>query len=131
MIVREATGADFHSFYGREPAGIWFGMCAVENGVIVGFGAILWRQDPRPHLGEPGMLAWAIVDVKAPVPAVRLHRKVVLVLKTLCRQLGEPAVYCNCDARIPGAERWLQRLGFVQDVGLSLDLQERVMRWPA
>lgn len=57
---------------------------------------------------------WCSVDGAKYVPPLTLHRAVRRMLNAMA-EVGIPAVHTLCDPRIPRAEAWLRRLGFIVD----------------
>lgn len=100
---RAATAADFEAFFGRAPPAIWNGLVAEDDtGAIVGAGIVFWDDYGR---------AWGSYSARKPLPAVTMHRAARRMLAAL-EAVGEPALYVGGDPTLPGAEGWLQRLGF-------------------
>jgi hypothetical protein len=104
--LHAATTADLVA-YGGEPlpgwCAKWVGHVAKRDGEIVGLALLCWDKDGN-------LSAW--VDEKEPIPAIVKHRLALNTLSVLGR-LGEKMVSVFCDPRKPGAEMWLDRLGFV------------------
>ena len=100
--VRLATKDDFLRVGEKVPPAPWFAMVAVDGENLVGFGTITW--DEHGH-------ACGYFDRLGNVSAVTIHRTARMVIEWL-RGVGEPALYVSCSETIPGAQRWLERLGF-------------------
>ncbi|MGA0595603.1 hypothetical protein [Enterovirga sp. CN4-39] len=101
--VRLAKAADFVRAFGREPpAKVWFGMVAETDGEPVGFGTVVWDEYGR---------AWGAFDRIGPVSAFTMHKTAQTVMGWLART-GQSALYVQCSETIPGAQFWLERLGF-------------------
>lgn len=111
-LVRQASTADFVRFYERSVPEIWLGMVAERDGELIGFGLVVWDD-----LGR----ALAIFDRKADFSAFTMHRVAKRVLSAL-KEADEPVIYAYCDTHIPGASKWLRRLGFVP-TGTEIDGQ--------
>ncbi|WP_442582515.1 hypothetical protein ACSBOB_11460 [Mesorhizobium sp. ASY16-5R] len=60
---------------------------------------------------NPHGAACGFFDRRQPVSAFTVHRAAYRIMAAL-REVGEEALYVQCDGSIPGAERWLRRLGF-------------------
>lgn len=104
-MVRVATDEDFLSFYGVEPPETWIGWTGLvyeEHGRLIGFGLVVWNAWGK---------ATGYVDRKAPLSPFTMHRAAHRMFKAL-REVGEPALYVNCDPNIARAAYWLKRLGF-------------------
>jgi hypothetical protein len=101
MLV-QATDADFLAFYKREAPEIWLGVCNKEGERITGFGAVIWNE---------WGCACGYVDRKGPLSPFMMHRAALAVMDSL-RKAGEPHLSVLCDGSIPGARKWLERLGF-------------------
>jgi hypothetical protein len=46
-----------------------------------------------------------------PLSAFTVHRAAYRIIAAL-REVGEEALYVQCDGSVPDAEKWLHRLGF-------------------
>ena len=114
---RVATAADFRAFLGREPPPIWTGLVAEdEAGEIVAAGAVIWDEYGR---------AWGSYSTRQPLLAVTMHRAARRMLAAL-KAVEEPALYTFCSQSIPGAEKWLRRLGFEPAPKLTTDPEHPV-----
>ena len=121
LSLRNATAADYRALTGRDPPECWFGFAGVEEGAVVALGGVTWRWDAR----RMRALCWCSFDARVRVPAVTMHRLALKTLRFLAGD-GEPAAFAFCDHRIPGAEKWLRRLGFAPDAEMSTDYREQV-----
>lgn len=105
LLVRPAKEADYLRAFGRTLPDPWFGMVAVDGlGTLLAFGTVYWDG-----LGR----AWGGFDRLGPVSPSVMHRTAVRVMADL-KAVGEPFLLTMCDEKIPGARRWLDRLGFVR-----------------
>jgi hypothetical protein len=87
--------------------------CAAErDGSVIAIGAVTWDKWGR---------CWAWYNSREQLPAVTMHRLAKAALNYL-RKEGEPTVYAIANANVPGAARWLERLGFVRDETLAHEL---------
>jgi hypothetical protein len=117
--IRSATAADFRRFSGFDvPAeycidGKAIGYAAERDGIIVALGLVTWDNFGR---------AWGWFNKTECLPAVTMHRRALAMLAIL-REVGEPAIHAFCSASIPGAETWLDRLGFARDEPLTAALE--------
>lgn len=85
----------------------WFGMVGIENGRPVGFGTIVWDAHGR---------AWGHLNLLERASPFVLHRMAVRVIGWL-RETGQPDLWATCSETIPGARKWLERLGFRHESG--------------
>lgn len=106
-----ASADDFRRFFGREPPEIWFGLMAIEGEEIVGMGIV--RHD------EYGR-AWGSLTLRKRLLPLLMHRTALRVLAALS-EAEEPCILTFCDTAIAGAEKWLQRLGFLPVPELTVD----------
>lgn len=110
--VRAYTGEDLIPDYATMPP---FGWVAEAGGELVGIGFVVWDKWGR---------AWGSfnrrsdADGKPYVPALLVHKKAKEMIDWL-REAGQPALYAECSQTIPGAAKWLERLGFKHDPVLS------------
>ena len=104
--IRALIGSDIDPEYCAMAP---FGYTAERDGEIVATGTITW--DRRG-------VAWGWFTRTGHVPAVTMHRCALEMLAML-REVGEPVLYVICNLAIPGAEKWLLRLGFVRDETLT------------
>lgn len=103
--VREADENDFLELFGEPPPDDpWLVMVGVRDGRILGGGGLTWANGYT--LGFFHVLPGA--------PAVAIHREVLRFLKD-CSAAGIGPILVGCDEAIPGAARWLERLGFAPD----------------
>ena len=102
MTLTVATPLDFMSFYKREPPAIWIGLCEKVGSRVTAFGIVVWNDHGA---------ACGFVDRRQPVSAFTIHRAAYRILAAL-REVGEEALYVQCDGSIPDAEKWLRHLGF-------------------
>lgn len=100
--VRLATAEDFQRFYGFGAPELWLGVVAEKAGRAVAMGSVVWSEHGQ---------ALVFFDRKGEASAFTLHRAARLVFDTL-RSVGEPALFATCDASIPNAGRWMEKLGF-------------------
>lgn len=100
--VRLATDEEFRVIYGKAPPPAWVGFVGDRGGRLLGCAGVVWENG---H-------AIAFFDKTEKVSAFALHRGARLLFRVL-RQVGETVVYAGCDEKIPGAAKWLKRLGFV------------------
>jgi hypothetical protein len=116
---RLATPGDFERFYGRPPPDEWFGVLGERNGVILGMGSAVWDKWGR---------AWLFFNRgDSDVSAFAMHRLALWVMNDLRKTFQETTVHAFCDATIPGAEKWLRRLGFEP----APEIEAPVMIWKA
>lgn len=99
--VRPATAADFLAFFNASPPPIWMGLVYEENGPVA-FGTIVWESWGH---------AIAFFHCRRAISKFTMQRVVKRVFRIL-RDVGEPAIYGVPDMKIPGAEKWMRRLGF-------------------
>lgn len=102
MTLTVATPLDFVSFYKREPPAIWIGLCVKRGRRVVAFGLVVWNDHGA---------ACGFFDRRLPVSPFVVHRAAYRILAAL-REVGEEALYVQCDGSVPDAEKWLCRLGF-------------------
>lgn len=120
-MTRLATADDFRRFFGREPPAIWFGLAAEDAaGAIVGMGIVTHDAFGR---------AWGSYSATRRLSAATMHRAAQRTLAAL-REAGEPVLYVHCHLSIPGAERWLRRLGFTAAPEIPSDAENPVWKWP-
>jgi hypothetical protein len=70
-----------------------------SNGRITAFGVVAWNQWGK---------ACAFFDRRQPVSAFTIHRAAYRIMAAL-REVGEEALYVQCDGSVPDAEKWLRR----------------------
>lgn len=115
VVVRPATREDFAAFDGRTPEHTAWAVAGVVDGRVIGLGGFMRRQ---------GWL-FAFCDL---TPEARKYK--VTMVKTArrildeARKSGRRYIYAIADPDEPGAERWLQSLGF-EPVG------EGMFKWRA
>ena len=104
--IRAMIGADIDPEYcAMAPVGY----TAERDGEIVAVATITWDKNG---------VAWGWLNRIGYVPAITMHRSALRMLRDL-REVGEPALYVICNLAVPGAEKWLLRLGFARDETLS------------
>lgn len=119
-LIRRVTMDDVRKLNGSgiDPAyciGEPVGYAAERNGHLLAAGSITWDRYGA---------AWAWLDVKKAMPARRLipaatlHRCALEMLAML-QAVGEPELFMICNLAIPGAEKWILRLGFKRDETLT------------
>jgi hypothetical protein len=115
LSLRPASAEDLRRYAGCDLPADWaidgwaIGYAAERAGEIVALGLVT---------RDIYLRAWAWFNSRERLPALMMHRKAKAMLAIL-REVGEPVIYAGCDYSIPGAEKWLQRLGFVPDTDLS------------
>jgi len=114
---------EYCAFSGETAPAEWpgikpFVLLAERDGEPVAIGAVSWDQYGR---------AWGEFGCKEKVSAALMHRTALHVLRML-REVGEPVIYAFCDKQIEGAEKWLRRLGFQIDDGMTTDPERPVWR---
>jgi hypothetical protein len=107
LKVELATPATFRAWCGREMPDSYVGYIGKRDGVPVAMGGVFWDDDG---------FCIAAYDSRGRISAFVMHRIALRLLKVL-RDIGETAVWADCDRNIPGAEKWLRRLGFTPCAG--------------
>lgn len=99
----------------------FMGAAAFDDGEPIAVGIVAWNRHGQ---------AEGYVSKKKPVSAITMHR---LALRTLgiLKALGETAIYVACDETIPGARKWLERLGFGRRPELKNQYNQETWVWPA
>jgi hypothetical protein len=116
ISIRLVTLADADALDARLPEE-WcvvdpVGYAAERDGKVVAIGAVTWDRWKR---------CWGWYNCREKLPAITMHRYAKEALHFLSKQ-GEPAMYAICNAGVPGAAKWLERLGFVRDETLTHEL---------
>lgn len=103
--LRLATDDDIRRFARQDrPEWVveWVAYAAEQDGEVVALGMILWDSHG---------LTWVMYNSRIKLSPFLMHR---LAKKTLghLREIGVTDLYTFCDDAIPGADKWLARLGF-------------------
>lgn len=108
----DAGRAAVRAFCNRDVApafvneGVFFGAVAEEAGEPVALGVVAWNA-----YGQ----AEGYFNRKGDVSPFVMHRTALRVIK-VAFAVGVPAIYSGCDYRVPGARKWLERLGFRPEI---------------
>lgn len=106
ITLRPATAEDVLAYHGALPDPQWhlqyYGLVVEEDGEMIAVGLV--SLDPCGRF-------WVWTHCKKPLPATLVHRRTKLMLRCL-KEAEINAVHCYADETVPGAERWLHRLGF-------------------
>lgn len=111
LLVRRVVMDDIRTLNGGEgidPAyciGEPVGYAAERDGELLATGSVTWDRYGR---------AWGWFNRRGRVAPSTMHRCALEMLGML-RRVGEPEIYMICNLAIPGAEKWVKRLGFVRD----------------
>lgn len=103
-MIRLATTDDWAAFTGKADPPEWHGYVDASEWLIEGLGAVF--------KGDGGK--WWITFVRA--PGVRKTKTAHAMAKRLLKEAKDKGfwpVHGLADPRITGAEKWMQRLGFV------------------
>lgn len=114
-VVRRLTREDLQALDAELPEewniGKPAGYAAERNGELVAIGQVTW--DRYGHV-------WGWFNKRERIPAIIMHRCALEVLDFLSRpEVGEKHLYMICNLAVPGAEKWVRRLGFVPDETLT------------
>lgn len=100
--IRVAGDADFEAFFSSKPPPVWLGIVHEKDGEVTAFGSVVWEEWGH---------AIVFYHCREKLSRFTMQRAAKRVIGIL-RSVGEPAVYSVPDKAIPGAETWLERLGF-------------------
>lgn len=102
-MLRPATDDDYEAFYGRAAPAEWFGLVDASPYLIEGLGLVFKCTEQR----------WWVAFARCPgVGKVKTAHTAAKQLLSMARDRGL-AVHALADTGIPGAEKWLARLGFM------------------
>jgi hypothetical protein len=113
-VIRPVTRADIREYAGQdipEWCVAFGGYAAEQAGAVVALGLVILDSHGR---------IWGGFESKVPLSPVRMHRSARKVLARL-RDAGESVMHAHCSQSIPGAEKWLRRLGFVPAPEMTID----------
>lgn len=103
--VRLASADDVRAFAGRDtPEWVveMVAYAAEQDGQLIALGTVFWDAAGR---------VWVAFDKRGDISAFTMHRLALRTLKHL-RDIGTDVIHAECDECIPGADKWLRRLGF-------------------
>lgn len=100
ITLRDATRADFETWFGYPPANTLRATVGEEDGELVGIGGVVYGEDRKPK---------AFMDVRAGVSSRAMIRGVRRVLDMMKREHRIAFAVANDDERAP---RFLEHFGF-------------------
>lgn len=102
MMIRAATAADAHAFWGRTLPGSIRGYVAELDGQVMGIAGLAYAPNniiAFADMAEGGQ--------KYPMTIMRMTK----LVKTLLNETRVP-VYCNADVKLRNSTKFLEHIGF-------------------